>query len=128
MTNKEFLFHYEKEILKALDDDKSSFVVGDSLGVDSMAQKFLKRYNAIVTVYHIGNSPKNNEGFLCNGGFPSHNQKDKAMTLVSDIDISWIRSDEDQKKLYGDEYRPRKSATQINIERRQKISTRKYLV
>ena len=56
------------------------------------------------------------------GGFKNHEQKDSAMTFASDVDIAWSRSEEEQKKLYGSKYRKRKSGTQKNIERREKIS------
>lgn len=125
ITEEEFLRHYEAALLGALDDKEASFVVGDSHGVDAMAQKFLKQHTDKVTVYHIGASARNSNGFSCKGGYPSHNQKDKAMTLASDLDIAWVRSEEEQKKLYGAKYRHRKSGTQCNLERRAKINKKK---
>lgn len=43
------------------------------------------------------------------------------MTLASQRDIAWVRSVEDQKALYGQEYRFRTSGTELNLKRRAKL-------
>ena len=67
-------------------------------------------------------SPMNNVGFKTKGGFKSHNQKDKTMTINSSYDIAYVRSPEITKRMLGSKYDPkRKSGTQRNIERRAKL-------
>jgi hypothetical protein len=43
-----------------------------------------------------------------------HLQRDRRMTMASDCDILWVRSDEEARALYGDKYQPRVSATELN--------------
>jgi hypothetical protein len=40
------------------------------------------------------------------------------MTRASNYDILWTRSEEETRKLYGDKYRSRVSATELNRLRR----------
>jgi hypothetical protein len=47
-----------------------------------------------------------------------HLQRDARMTRASDYDILWTRSEEEARKLYGDQYRSRVSATELNRLRR----------
>jgi len=47
-----------------------------------------------------------------------HLQRDARMTRASDYDILWTRSEEEARKLYGDKYRSRVSATELNRLRR----------
>ncbi|KAK4900754.1 hypothetical protein LTR49_027388 [Elasticomyces elasticus] len=54
-----------------------------------------------------------------------HIVRDTHMTLRSDYDILYVRSDEESRKLYGDKYRARVSATEMNRLRREKILTSK---
>ena len=55
-------------------------------------------------------------------GFTSYTDRDKNMTLNSDYDIAWIRSKEESQKLYGDKFdSKRKSGTELNLERRNKL-------
>lgn len=41
-------------------------------------------------------------------------QRDVRMVRASDYDILWTRSENDARKLYGDKYRSRVSATELN--------------
>jgi hypothetical protein len=43
-----------------------------------------------------------------------HLQRDVRMMRASDYDILWTRSENDARKLYGDKYRSRVSATELN--------------
>jgi hypothetical protein len=123
ISEDEYLKYYQASIDKALEDPNSKFVVGDANGVDALTQKYLTGKTKNVTVYHLKDTPKNNYGnFNTIGNFQKHSEKDEAMTLNSDVDISWIRSIEEQKILYGDRYRYRKSGTQYNLERREKMN------
>lgn len=99
ISDKEFHLHYKKSIMNAiLADPNTSFVVGDYYGVDVLAQEYLaslknKYTNINITVYHMFKSPRNNP---CNlptkGGFVSDHDRDSAMTMVSDMDILWVRT------------------------------------
>ncbi|KAK4902956.1 hypothetical protein LTR49_026974 [Elasticomyces elasticus] len=57
----------------------------------------------------------------------NHIVRDTRMTLRSDYDILYVRSDEESRKLYGDKYRARVSATEMNRLRREKILTSKRI-
>lgn len=47
-----------------------------------------------------------------------HIQRDANMTAASDYDILYVRTDEESRALYGDKWRPRVSATEMNRRRR----------
>ncbi|KAK8064394.1 hypothetical protein PG994_007032 [Apiospora phragmitis] len=51
-------------------------------------------------------------------GRQSHLRRDAMMTKKSDYDILWVRSEAESRALYGDKYRPRVSATELNRQRR----------
>ena len=122
ITQGEFKEYYHARLDAAL-EEKASFVVGDARGVDMLTHAYLNVKTRDVTVYHIGQKPFHNMGgFPTRGGFDNHAKKDAAMTRISDADIAWVRSEEEQKKLYGDKYRKRKSGTQKNLERRAKLN------
>lgn len=122
VSNDEFLLHYKKELDSALEDTNCSFVIGDAGGVDTFAQQYLdgRIDKTKVTVYHMGPKPRNNPvGYKTIGGFSDHFSKDAAMTEISDVDILWIRPEEETKKLYGVKYRAgRVSGTEKNKIRR----------
>jgi hypothetical protein len=121
ITQDEFKKYYHRRIDMAL-EKKSMFVMGDARGVDMLAQAYLNGKTENVVVYHIGEKPLHNiGGYPTIGGFKNHKKKDSAMTYASDADIAWVRSDEEQRQLYGNKYRKRKSGTQKNLERRAKI-------
>ena len=126
LTQEQFDLHYRQKIIDATSDPKSQFVIGDAPGVDFMAQKLLLSilgtdvFNR-VNVYYRGDKPYMLVDPLIKtiGGFKSHDDKDRQMTLDSNIDIAYVRSIEESKKIYGDKYNSkRKSGTQKNLERR----------
>jgi hypothetical protein len=106
ITMEEFNKYYIPKIEDAI-KNRGEFVVGDYVGVDIISQNYLKnRKIKNVTVYHMFNKPMNNVGYKTVGGFITDEDRDRAMTLVSDIDIAWVRNG---KELSG---------TQQNIDRR----------
>ncbi|KAK7999314.1 hypothetical protein PG990_011914 [Apiospora arundinis] len=53
-----------------------------------------------------------------------HLQRDATMTENSTYDILYVRTEAESRALYGDKYRPRVSATELNRQRRaQKLTT-----
>ena len=90
ITAEEFRQHYVPSIDK-LHSAGYSFVVGDARGTDTIAQEYLWKLGADVIVYHMFDSPRNNYGFKTAGGFASDNERDKAMTAASSVDIAWVR-------------------------------------
>jgi hypothetical protein len=110
ITVQEFKEHYIPELNKAIKHPYSNFVIGDYYGVDTMAQQYLKNNISDacnrVKVYHMFESPRNNEGFETVGGFTSDVERDSAMTDVSDLDIAWVRENKNG------------SGTDQNIQRR----------
>lgn len=123
LSEDDFAKHYILSIDKALEDNSSTFVIGDAYGVDLMANMYLHSKGISkerITIYHIGVSTynKNPGQFLTKGGFKSHTEKDTAMTNDSDKDILYIRSIEEQKRIYGDNYKHRVSGTERNRNRR----------
>jgi hypothetical protein len=88
----EFEQNYKSKIEEGADNGHS-FVVGDANGIDSAAQSLLKELlgeaSSRVKVYHMLNSPRNNNGnFATVGGFSSDEERDAAMTAASDYDIA----------------------------------------
>lgn len=51
-----------------------------------------------------------------------HIQRDANMTAMSDFDILYVRTDEESRALYGDKWRPRISATEMNRLRRLELA------
>lgn len=96
-TFEEFKEHYIPAIDSAIINEHH-FVIGGADGVDAMAQQYIGMIcdPSYVTVYFKGALPRNKifRGFQEMGGFPSHNQTDKAMTVNSDYDILWIKREE----------------------------------
>jgi len=118
ISQEEFKNKYHEKINDALKEN-GHFVVGDARGTDTLAQTYLFGKTKNVTVYHIKTSPLNNVGnFDTKGGYKTQTKKDAAMTNASDIDIAWVRSEEEQKKLYGKKYKKRLSGTAKNLRRR----------
>ena len=99
ITDDEMNRLYNPAIVKAWDAG-DSFVVGDYWGVDEMAQTLLaslikdpiERKNR-VTVYHMFEKPRvcKSEDFNTCGGFRTDEERDAAMTNVSDADIAFVR-------------------------------------
>lgn len=121
----EFQEHYMTRLQSILERENDvRFVVGDAPGTDAMTQAYLQSKNAAVTVYHMFDRPRHNHGaFPTRGGFKSDTKRDAAMTRDSDEDIAWVRPVEEQKKLYGKKYDPKRiSGTQRNLSRRLKCN------
>lgn len=109
LTQEEFDLYYAPRINSVMQEAKW-FVVGDARGTDSMAQSYLKLNGAKnVTVFHMFESPRNNPGFPTMGGFDGDDDRDAAMTRVSDEDIAWVRPGRDR------------SGTAANLARRTKL-------
>ena len=114
-------------------EQKSYFVVGDAKGADAKGQNYLWKRSRQdpsirerVTVYHIGDNPRNNPGFQTKYGFTSDEHRDANMTKDSTHDILWIRPIEEAKKLYGKKFNPKRiSGTEQNKLRRLKMNTEK---
>jgi hypothetical protein len=122
-----FNLHYKEKIDEAINNN-GNFIIGDAVGIDRFAQIYLydklKNEQHRLTIYHMFDKPRFliNNNIKCIGGFKSDNDRDKAMTLNSDIDIAYVRTNEECKILYGDKYDPkRKNGTLKNIERRKKL-------
>ena len=105
VTEEEFKEHYAPALSRAAWNPNARFVIGDYYGVDIMAQKYLKEEGIKnVVVFHMLEKPRNNAGFPTIGGFTSDEDRDSAMTDVSDEDILWVRpgkegSGTDQNRL-----------------------------
>ena len=108
LTEMEFEEHYRDRIDNALKNNQG-FVVGDARGTDTLAQQYLLGKTDAVVVYHMFESPRNNEGFTTSGGFKSDAERDEQMTRDSHQDIAWVRSGRE------------KSGTQKNLDRRGKL-------
>ncbi len=125
LSKNEFSRYYEEKIGQAIVLD-GNFVIGDAKGTDLLAQLYLRRNdisNERVTIYHMFTDPLNKNPALypTKGGFKNHNSKDTAMTKASHYDIAYVRSIEEQKKLYGEKYKYRMSGTERNIRRRKNL-------
>lgn len=90
ITDDEFTKYYVGRILEAVRQGHS-FVIGDAVGVDNLAQQLLKNYKNAVTVYHMLEKPRYNQDFPTIGGYTSDDERDAAMTAASDYDIAWVR-------------------------------------
>lgn len=51
-----------------------------------------------------------------------HIQRDANMTAASDYDILYVRTEQESKSLYGDSWKPRVSATEMNRLRRAELT------
>lgn len=130
LTNEEFEEHYVPRIREAWFRG-CRFVVGDAMGLDTLAQRFLielgkgnedRRFE----VYHMLEAPRfhmgrrNQKGELV-GGFKSDEERDEAMTMASDEDIAWVRPGGPNKRGRGTKNnlaRRRKKATLVRIRER----------
>ena len=95
ITQEKFDEIYVPIIKEAAKDERNSFVVGDCVGVDMMAQIWLAenlKNPERVTVYHMFDLPrfKASEKFNVVGGFRTDIERDSKMTEVSDSDIAFI--------------------------------------
>ena len=99
----DFELYYKPIIDNVIANDETpEFVVGDCEGVDKFAMDYIFEYYIIpLTIYHIGNSSRNipkglsenpeSEGVFFHGGFTSDEERDSAMTKVSDFDIAFVK-------------------------------------
>jgi hypothetical protein len=93
-------FEKYKELLKKITDsnNKALFVVGDYNGVDIMAQNYLIDVLNIetnrITVYHMSENPMNINPKIENtvGGFTTDEERDCAMTMNSEHDVAFVRT------------------------------------
>ena len=130
LSDEIFSLHYKPSIDLGIGEEKSQFVMGDSVGADTMAQHYLDEMAKSVpglrdrvTVFHMFDKPRNNVGnFATHGGFKDDESRDRAMTMWSTDDILWIRSAEESKKLYGKKFRANRiSGTEKNKLRREEM-------
>lgn len=91
LTPEEFQEHYVPQLEEAVQAG-GRFVVGDANGADTMAQDYLRRRTADVTVFHMFERPRNNVGYFPTmGSYKTDKERDEAMTQCSDADILWVR-------------------------------------
>ena len=106
-----------------------NFVTAAAFGADRMCIDYLINVKHIhpqrLTVYlhekYIERKyPYEEKGIRVKTGFASHLQRDEQMTKDSDYDITWLRSIEEAKLLYGKDWeKDKKSATELNLLRRE---------
>jgi hypothetical protein len=94
ITQNEFEQYYKHQIEKACITPYAKFVIGDSNGVDKMAQEMLYFYGCdhnVVTIYYVKtkpfSDPKNNIGNWPAKPFKNHNERNAAITRDSTEDI-----------------------------------------
>jgi cupin superfamily acireductone dioxygenase involved in methionine salvage len=107
ITQEDFNKNYAVEINNIINNSESdiiNFVVGDYHGCDIMAQDYLLdtlQFNPEhVFVYHMFDTPRQVNPKVINlvGGFTSDEERDAAMTNISDYDIAYVY---DHTKLSG---------------------------
>ena len=85
VLNKEII-----ETLKKIMELNLDIIIGDCYGIDTLIQRYLKSRNyQKVTVYHIGNHPRNNLGFKTvkvQGN--RYSDKDIAMCKIADYGLA----------------------------------------
>lgn len=133
LSEEEFIQHYIPQLDSAI-ENKCQFVVGNARGADQLALNYLreKKVDPSVITLYCHPTPEKNKfihfGIRIVDGFPSYNQRDIAMTRASTYDIAWVRKEtpEESKIRYGADFNPKRiSATQANVNRRQKKTTSK---
>ena len=106
VTKEEFAKYYIPKILNGI-KEKANFIMGDFIGVDTMAIEFLHNFvennsnftATQVTIYHKKEKLECNFfNFNTKGGFSGIKDRDIAMTNNSTHDILWIR--EGKEKSY----------------------------
>ena len=104
LTEKEFKDNYREPITNAAYEDHSTFIIGDCIGADIMAQNFLLEVLKVnpdrITVYYADDTPRmiNPKITKLKGGYKTYSERDAAMTADSNIDIAFVRN---EKKLSG---------------------------
>jgi len=126
IDNDTFLLYYKEKIDKAIRNG-DNFILGNALGIDTFALEYLLKNieKDRITIYYYSKFPiekYEKMDVIIKKGFTSYTDRDKNMTLNSDYDIAWVRSKEESQKLYGDKFDfKRKSGTELNLERRNKL-------
>ena len=119
ITHEEFKEHYVKRIAEILiKDNECHFILGDCIGLDSMALKLLYSYNVEsdrITLYHVGPMVAQHTCHVVSD-FESDEERDNAMTISSDEDIAWVRPGKED------------SGTALNLKRRERYSAMKNMV
>ena len=110
LTPEEFQEHYAPSIDAAIKEG-ALFVVGDAKGADALAKQQLDPICRRVTVYHMFDNPRYcGFNYATVGGYQTDEERDAAMTAVSNADIAWVRPGREN------------SGTAKNIQRRAKYS------
>ncbi|KAM6529493.1 hypothetical protein FALCPG4_007629 [Fusarium falciforme] len=131
ISHSEFAMHYHDLIKEAIARG-DRFILGDARGTDEFALEYILRHKptARITVYASraerckALTDRNIDAILVKPlkkkarGRQHHLERDAEMTNSSDYDILWVRDEEECRKLYGEKYRPRISATELNRRRR----------
>lgn len=132
VTPEQFKMHYIPRLNDALSQGHQ-FIIGDAKGLDGMALDYLLaqtadypnvRENITVHVsrpYQVGKYQSMGVKTICNAERYNkkdprarHLNRDAGMTRASNYDILWVRSEPEARILYGEKWRPRVSATELN--------------
>ncbi|KAL6718004.1 hypothetical protein ACLMJK_004089 [Lecanora helva] len=140
ITPEQFLQHYQPRLDLALSQGHH-FVIGDAKGLDGTALTYLLEQR--------GKYPDVHQRITVHASRPGqvrwyqdlgvgvectpekydkksprarHLNRDARMTRASDYDILWARTELEEKALYGDKWRPRVSATELNRRRRLELA------
>ncbi len=115
--------------------DPVPVVIGNARGADTMSYQYLCLHGYPVdkiTIYHHG-SGTSEESYRRRfvkviKGFPSYTKRDEAMTYASTEELAWVRDPEKSRQLVeasGGRFDPkRKSGTELNLLRRQRINAK----
>lgn len=136
ITPDQFQTHYLPRIQDALSQGHQ-FVIGDAKGLDGLVLDYLlaqecaypdiresitvhvsrpyqvEKYQSL-GVKTISNAEKHDK----KNPRARHLNRDAGMTRSSDYDILWVRSEAEDRILFGEKWRPRISATEMNRRRR----------
>ena len=103
LSYEDFEKYYIPKIEAAIREDlEAEFVVGDCDGVDKYAIDYIyEEYFVPLTIYHMFDTPRNapkelgkdpnSEGVYFRGDFTSDEERDSAMTKISDFDIAFVK-------------------------------------
>jgi hypothetical protein len=104
LSYKDFELYYKPVIDNVVINDKEAeFVVGDYDGVDKFAMDYIyEEYCVPLTIYYMFDTPRNTPrvlsgdpnsvGVYFRGGFTSDEERDSAMTKISDFDIAFVKN------------------------------------